>query len=163
MNHEGFYELFKDYSQGDLDDDFVWACLHGEVEKVKYLLTSPELKIHANIHTESDNGIIVAFKQDNLEMIKYLLSSPDLKEHANIHANNEQPFRLAAHTDKVEIVQYLIFDYKIEKTESIEDFLIKTASKFSEQIQNMFVIRELNQQLEKELISDNIREKKLKL
>ena len=37
-------------SQDDLNKKFTEACGTGNLEIVKYLLNSPELKIHADIH-----------------------------------------------------------------------------------------------------------------
>lgn len=66
-----FYEEFGKESQENLDDAFIWACLQGEFHKIKYLLTSPELKKHADIHTETDNGLILAIKKNHLNPLSF--------------------------------------------------------------------------------------------
>ena len=63
-----------------------WACRRGFLEIVKYLLTSPEVKHHADIHRYSDEPIKSACIFGHLDIVKYLLESPDLEDHANIYA-----------------------------------------------------------------------------
>lgn len=61
----------------------------GNIPFAKFILTSPELSIHANIvygtNTLIDNHkkpVVIACKHGQLEMLKFLLKSPELKEHA---------------------------------------------------------------------------------
>jgi hypothetical protein len=150
-----FYEEFGKEPQENLDDAFIWACLKGEFEKIKYLLTSPELKIHANIHTEGDNGLMVAFKKSHLNIIKYLLTSPELKEHANIYNNQSAPFITSCIYSNNEVLEYLILDYKVDENEYITNFLNKNAKKI---VKNLFETRELTL----ELTHSSSNEKKIK-
>ena len=52
---------------------FSWACMNGQLEVVKYLLTSPNLKEHADIHAEDDWGFRWACSEGHLEVVKYLI------------------------------------------------------------------------------------------
>ena len=151
---KNYYEEFRNESQENLDDAFIWACLQGEFEKVKYLLTSPDLKIHANIHTEGDNGLMVAFKKSHLNIIKYLLTSPELKEHANIYVNQSAPFITSCIYSNNEVLEYLIFDYKVDQNEHITEFLNKHAKK---SVKSLFETRELTQELINSSASDKNR------
>ena len=51
----------------------LWACYQGHLDVVKYLLTSPELTEHADIHARSDWGFIWACFHGHLEVIKCLI------------------------------------------------------------------------------------------
>ena len=88
----------------DINDEFVEACRNDELEKVKYLLTSPDL----NIHAYDDKGFRLACRNGHLDVVKYLLTSPDLKEHADIHAQKDWGFKLACEKGNLELVKYLL-------------------------------------------------------
>lgn len=136
------------------------ACFHGHLDIVKYLLTSPDLKKHANIHENNDWPLQRACRYGNLEVVKYLLTSPDLTEYANIHEDNDLAFKDACYKKYLEIVKYLIFDYKIDQTVSIRGFLILENRK---EILDMFDKRDLQDKLSKELNNNNIIEKRTKI
>lgn len=62
------------------------ACRMGHLNIVKFLLTSEEVKHHADIHRYNDEPIQTACQCGQLEIVKYLLESHELEEHANIYA-----------------------------------------------------------------------------
>ena len=47
---------YKTLTQKQLNEVFINFCQKGHLEIVKYLLTSPDLKEHANIHANNDSG-----------------------------------------------------------------------------------------------------------
>ena len=91
-----------------INDGFSWACNNGHLEVVKYLLTSPDLKEHADIHADNDKGFRGACDKGHLEVVKYLLTSPYLKEYADIHAQDDYGFRWACSNRHLEVVKYLL-------------------------------------------------------
>jgi ankyrin repeat protein len=95
-------------SQNKLNKEFIDACENGHLEVVKYLLTSPELKKHVNIHVFNDYGFRFACVNGHLNIVQYLLTSPDLKNHANIHSQNDLGFQWACGKGHIKIVQYLL-------------------------------------------------------
>lgn len=110
-----FYEEFKDTSHLEKNNAFLIACINGEFEKIKYLLTSPELEDHANLdvyESETDyNGYLYACKFGWLDIVKYLLASPDLKFHQSIHSVNradQTGLQIACQYGHVDIVDYLL-------------------------------------------------------
>jgi hypothetical protein len=137
------------------------ACYSGNLELVKYLLTSKDLKTHVNIHTNylgsDDYSLLISCQYGHLEIVKYLTSSPDLKEHVNIHTNKDRPLFLAYEKGFLDIVKYFIFDLNIEKSEFIKNNLKKQPI---EEIENWFELRELKQELQSELSSED--KKKIK-
>lgn len=73
-------------SQQTLNKRFVFACSTGNIKNVMKLLTSPDVKDHADIHTGGDwgfknAGFHSACANHRLEVIQYLLTSPDLQDH----------------------------------------------------------------------------------
>jgi ankyrin repeat protein len=108
-----YYEEFKDKSVPELNTTLIKACLDGEFEKVKYLLTSPELKLHAQAQChDGDYDLSFPLKQaafnGNFEIVKYLLTSSDLKEHADIHFENDDAFYMACIRGHLDIVTYML-------------------------------------------------------
>jgi ankyrin repeat protein len=111
MKNESFYSKYKSSTQKQLNSAFCQACSNGNLDEVKYLLTSPELKEHAEIHYYEDDALAEACWNGHLEIVKYLLTSPDLKEHSNLndHENNNCDGLLnACGAGHLEIVKYLL-------------------------------------------------------
>ena len=111
-------EKYKKLNQEELNEGFIWACKNDDLEIVKYLLTSPELTEHADIHARNDFGFIGACRKGQLDFVKYLLASDELTEHADIHAENDLGFRSTCYQGHLEVVKYLIIDMNIDKTYS---------------------------------------------
>lgn len=61
------------------------AVLGGQLEVVKFLTTSTEVKHHADIHANKDIALINACRANRLNIVQYLLTSPELSLHCNIH------------------------------------------------------------------------------
>ncbi len=121
MNNIDLYEKFKNGSKLSYNLHFTKACLEGDLETVKYLLTSPNLKEHADIHTRDDQGFICACEQRNFELIKYLLTSPDLKEHSNIHAKDDLALIYATSSGRLDIVRFLTSSPELKEHINIHD------------------------------------------
>lgn len=105
----------KDYSllnQHEINAEFLEACKNGHLVIVKYLTTSPELTVHANIDCNFSEGFRWACHYGHLEVVMYLLTSPEIVEagyqHADIHAENELGLLWACTTGNLEIVKYLL-------------------------------------------------------
>ncbi len=122
MNNSYLYNQFKDLTQTELNDQFLNACKDGSLDKVKYLLTSPDLKYHANIHsyddyydpeienspTPQDEGLINACFCGHLDIVKYLLTSSELSEHVDINTGTGSPLVNACYKGHLDVVKYLL-------------------------------------------------------
>ena len=64
---------YKTLTPEQLNKVFINSCQKGHLEIVKYLLTSPDLKEHANIHAQDDSGFRLACFDGHLEVVKYLI------------------------------------------------------------------------------------------
>lgn len=82
MNLE--YSHYKNMNQLQLNIDLIGACWQGSLEIVKYLLASPELKDHANIHTDNDKAFIYACMRDSKGIIEYLIFDYKITKTENI-------------------------------------------------------------------------------
>lgn len=114
MINKSLLKQFKDKSKKELSMAFIQACHNGELGKVKYLLTSNELKENADIHYMGDVGFIAACDNGHIEIVKYLAISPELKEHANIHTINDFGFTVACDNGKINLVKYLLNSPELE-------------------------------------------------
>jgi ankyrin repeat protein len=136
------------------------ACRKGHLDVVKFLLASPTIKEHVDIDTCQNTGATIAVSYNQLEVLNYFLTSPDLKKHLDPHFGDDLIFKMAGNTQGYDIIHYLIFDYNIEKTEEIKQYLIEDPN---QQIIKWFEQRDLHQDINTELISNNNKIGKLKL
>lgn len=103
--------LLKEYgslSQLELQECLYEACKKGELEKVKYLLTSPELMFHADINKHEGDALICAVNNLHYNVIEYLVQSPELKEHICIHTQYDFAIIQACENGDAEMVKYLL-------------------------------------------------------
>lgn len=114
----------------DNGQGFIIACNKGNLELVKYLTSSSDLKEHINPHTKDDLCFRLALQ--NL---------------------------VTEEKGSLEILNYLIFDLKIEKTEKIKTALITNHNLF-DNIKKAFDIRDFKQELNTELSPSHSIEKK---
>jgi ankyrin repeat protein len=133
------------------------ACSMGHLELVKYLLTSPNLKKHANLDI---SGFANACSDGHLEVVKYLLTSPELKEHMDFYAEDNKGFRWALENNQYDILKFFIIDMKMEKTESLSEYLSLNPNS---EVEKMFAIAALKHSLQNDLHDNNEQQKKMKL
>ncbi len=151
-----YYEEFNGLVQKDLNEKLIEACQQGNLDKVRYLLISPKLKIHADIHYKLDSPLNIAVFNDKIDIVKYLLTSSELKEHADLHADEDNAFVVAAYYNCSDIVNYFIFELNIKKTESIKKHLADTPT-IEKRINKLFDIRDLKKEINTELQSEDIK------
>ena len=60
MINQELKEKYKKLNQEELNKQFIDGCKNDNLDIVQYLLTSPELTEHADIHAADDLGFIVA-------------------------------------------------------------------------------------------------------
>ena len=148
MINQELKEKYKKLNQEELNNQFINACQNDDLDIVQFLLTSPGLKEHADIHARSDLGCVWACYEGCLEIIKYLLTSPELKKHADIHAENDVGFIWACYESRLEVIKYLIIDMNIDKTTYIETYLNENKdNKTVKQAIELFNTRDLHHQL----------------
>lgn len=82
------------YTQDTLNMSLLYSTSGDNIEIVKYLLTSKELKLNANIHFRSDKCLKNAIDNGKLNIVKYLLTSDDLLDKPSLfsisfHGNSD--------------------------------------------------------------------------
>jgi hypothetical protein len=122
-------------------------------------------QMHSNMPKEElTASFVAACHVGDLDAVISLLTNPEFEKHIDVHYNNDVAFQWAIYHKRIEVVHYLIMEYKIEKTETISEFLsnhkidglIRDATK-------LFDLREINDSLEKELPQNANNKKKSKL
>jgi len=98
---------YNNYTQQQLNDALNSASYHNKFETIKELLTSPKLKMHAQINADS-RFIANICSHSDLNILRYVLTSPELKEHADIHADSERALCCAVYEGDINMVKYLL-------------------------------------------------------
>lgn len=166
---------------------FISACGSGELEIVKFLTSSPEIKVHIN-PTKYYLGFKKACANNHINIAKYFLEDTNLLQELN-GSNYREIFLATCHNNSVdcldyilkttyleeyvniqsefinlidkemfEVIRYLIFEYDINTTSEIDKYI-----KNHDEVKNWFKTRDLNKELNKELISSKDNNKKLKI
>ena len=98
----------------ELHDEINFACEQGDLEALEYFLTSPNMKIKANVNSTNTVGhtaLMSACKYNQLEVVKYLLTSPNLKIKASIYSEDSfgrDIFNHLCQENNIEILDYLL-------------------------------------------------------
>jgi len=128
-------ELYSDL-QFNINNAFKIAANNGDLEKCKYLLTSPDLNIHADIHFNNNSAMESACYWGYKDLVDYLFKSTELKENAKLPNNMEKIIEsIIMHTkeartldqqiDYLCFIEYLVHDCLIRPTEKIISMLRK--------------------------------------
>ncbi len=148
------YFLNKIEDRADYQDlvnySFRSACETGQLETIKFLLNSKELKTNAQINSVSNDkqdsfsGLTKACQQNHLEVVKYLLESTELTTNANIKERNYVCFQVACRRGHTNIVRYFLNESPLNEhqkfAELIENgFFLNARGKNSEELLNFFI------------------------
>lgn len=69
---------FQTMRMFELNKNYIEACSHGNMEKVKFLLHSPDLNKNVNPTVNTNKGILSALTFQRYEVVNYLLFSKEL-------------------------------------------------------------------------------------
>lgn len=78
--------LFQKMDRSSLNIQLEFACIDGNVEVIKYLLTSPDLKEHADIHVSHDNCFINACYYHRSSTLQYLIFEYNITQTEDINS-----------------------------------------------------------------------------
>lgn len=73
----------KDFSRA-LDFIFIYACGNGSLETVKFVLNSAELKEHADIYSNDNDGFRRALRDNHQDILHHLIFDCNIEQHKNI-------------------------------------------------------------------------------
>lgn len=98
---------YQNSDLNELNDAFIKACEQNSLSIIRYLLTSPDLTMNANIHIQNDLGLRLAGDNKHFKIVNYLLSSDELTDHANVHIDNDFIFVLSCENRDYEFLRLL--------------------------------------------------------
>jgi ankyrin repeat protein len=150
------YDRFKDLNQKEINDEFIFASFQYKTgfEKVIYLLTSPELKLNADIHHCNDYALVWACTNGDFKLVEFLLTSPFLKDHISPNARDGYAFRWACENEHMDIVKYLLSSPNLKEHADIhsqDDEVFKICCKRGYLDMIKYFIFELNMQKTSEI------------
>jgi hypothetical protein len=134
-------EQYAELTKEEIDEAYFQACENCDFELIKFLLTSKDIPINADIHYS--NAVLNICMNNKLEILKYLLTSDDLTEKLNVHHSYDYLFRVAHTNQKNDVLEYLIFDFEIKETDLIKIYIGNNPKTI-----NMFLNRDLNKELD---------------
>lgn len=71
--------------QAELNDMFGRFCLYEDLNEIKYLLTSPNLKNRPNIHYNWDASFAQLLNDESIEILKYLIFEQNMEKTEKIN------------------------------------------------------------------------------
>jgi hypothetical protein len=94
------------------DTGLMYACINGQFDTVRYLLTDKTLKHHSKIELSNNNqdtALSLSCYYNRMDIVRYLLTSSELTTHANIHQNDDKAIRnVADGPGDLELFTYLL-------------------------------------------------------
>lgn len=102
-------------NKNSLNQTYIQACEQGDLELIKFVLTSKELKKHADPYLLNDSCLSIACKNNYIEIVQYFLTTNELERIFNIHADNEKPLLTACSYGNNDIVQYLLTSKELKE------------------------------------------------
>lgn len=118
-------EQYQHMSQNELNAKLLNACFWGHLEVVQYLLTSPELKEHADIHYKNDvgmNALKVVCVWGRLDVVQYVVIDMNTKIDEDtmswLRGNNEQK---KVYQETIRLIEKRNLYYKLNKNNTNKD------------------------------------------
>ncbi len=100
--HVSYNKILKDN-----DSNFKYACMIGNLELAKFLLSLEKTHGKIDIHTTDDSSFIISFINNHIEISKLLLSLEETHGKINIHAYNEYIFIKSCSAGNFEAIKFL--------------------------------------------------------
>jgi len=112
---KNFYEEFKDKKKSELNEDFIVACQKGNLDKIDYLINSPELRFNVNPHYQKGIALNIAISHNHIDIIKYLSDPKKIKKTFDIKRYSIAFLTLACKEKDYEWLEELlpITDYSV--------------------------------------------------
>ena len=104
-----------------VNDAFARACEIGNLELVKYLAISTELRVRADTTSNYDRGLRLAADHGHNEIVRYLLTSEELKKKSDIHVHDDNVFRLACINGNLPLIKYLLTSPELKEHSNINN------------------------------------------
>lgn len=100
-----------EFIQDELNRLFIEYCKLGDLDNIKYMLTSPNLTMRPDFSfpdTEQNDGLMNAAANGHLEIVKYLLFSPDLEKNDSYPSESYDHLKLICERNHFHIADFLL-------------------------------------------------------
>jgi hypothetical protein len=114
----------SNFPQENLNKELLRAINSNDLDYMKYLLTSPELKVHADPTYNDNRCFEIACGSGRLEVVKYLINTPEVKFKISRKALITQGIHFSVCHNRVEILDYFRNEARV-KTKLIDQELRK--------------------------------------
>jgi hypothetical protein len=104
MSNKILFEKYGDSSLQELCGLLYTSASEGNLEEVKYLLTSPDLKYRPPIHFANDSALVVSSSNGHIPIVKYLLNFSSYGE----QVITNYALTKACLNNQIETVQFLL-------------------------------------------------------
>ncbi len=164
MKNDHLFEKYKNLSSFDLENELANACEIGDIEVVKYLLTTNDL-IRPNIKANNNRAVNLSCIYGYKDILEFLLLSEEINEHADMNPIMEYGFTLACRRGHLNVVRFLTTDSRLSNK---IDISINESAAFRVAADSLiidileFFIFELNMEIKKEMV-DFMKNKKNEL
>lgn len=143
--------LYKTMNQEELNRALKIAIISELFEDIQYLLSSPDLQLHANLYYDDNYAFYFSVRENNTQLFSFLTPMflyqkeklPQLDKIFSIAYHNWQ------HTKDMSIISSLIWDYDISLTGNVSAIIMVMDN---DDIRQIFSLRDLNKELHKDLI-----------
>lgn len=129
---------------------------------VDYILNEPEITKH-NFDYNKGKILEAACECGRLDILKYLVDLPAFNKNLDFHFGNDTCFKGAYYYSHLDIVGFLILDLNLAQTEDIKKYINESNNPNMSQVDNLFNMRYLNNELHSELSTNELKNKKLKV
>lgn len=132
------------------------AAREGHIDTLEALLNLEFLDKSNRSILENGRILEYACNAEQYNVIEYIYNKPELQE----YFNKDNCFKYVCIKQNFNLLRFFVLNLKVEKTQSICDFLINNEYR---EIDNLFKLRKVNQELNYELGSNNTITKKNKI
>lgn len=145
------YDTYKNFSYEDINLEFIKSCKEGNLEVVKFLLTTKNLPFNADISADRNQGLINSCLYNHLDVMQFLLKSPLLLIHADVHVSNEIIFKTACLYERNEQIIFLINEIQLPQSMEIVEYFKRWPNSYAEKL---FLQRDLHVELSPSLANN---------
>lgn len=109
------------HTKKEIKEDFFKSCKEGDIEKMKYYISSPSISFNVDIFSEHSKGLSLACEYGHLDIVRYLVSNPELRKKCSIFSNSNRCLEISCMNGHVDIVQYLLTSDELDKNICLTD------------------------------------------
>lgn len=137
------------------------AIEDGHLNVIRYLVDNNPNELHLDGALNASMIIYIAALYNQPEVVKYIVEEDKVRK---LNINVDEAFKTAYDLGFLDVIRVFIFDYNIQKNDTIDKCLYMDASGIAQDVRNMVKLRALNKDLNAELGNNDINKiKPLKL